>query len=183
MNYRIRKNLGVCLLIIFSFFAHGYWVSYSTSVKTTIESVEEIKKADHEVVFNEFEKGSSHKRIVMDDNAKKSGTIHKAISFIVNSLRKTDEVTLFEKNIEPLKKFLIGVDIVGFVSDIKYLTYFYYVQYSIAPVVLANDTEKDLVVGYFHDHSKAEDIAQRERLLLVKNLGNGFFLFRGKIIK
>ena len=182
MNYRVRKKLGVCLLIIFIFFAHGYWISYSTSVKTTIGSVEETNKADHKVVFDEFERGASHKRIVVENNAKKSGIIKK-ISHIIGSLRKTDDVTLFEKRIEPLKEFLIGVDIVGFVSDIKYLTYFYYVQYSIAPVVLANDTEKDLVVGYFHDHSKAEDIAQRERLLLVKNLGNGFFLFRGKIIK
>ncbi len=183
MNYRVRKKLGVCLLIIFSFFAHGYWISCSTSVKTTIESVGKIKRADHEVVFNEFEKGSSHKRIVLDDNAKKSGIINKAISLIVNSLRKTDEVTLFEKNIEPLKEFLIGVEIVGFVSDLKSLTYFYYVQYSIAPIVLANDTERDLVVGCFHDYSKAENIAQRERLLLVKNFGNGLFLFRGKINK
>ena len=183
MNYRVRKKLGVCLLIIFSFFAHGYWISYSTSVKTTIGSVGEIKKADHEVVFNEFEKGSSHKRIVFDDNAKKSGIIHKTISLMVNSLRKADKVTLFEENIEPLKKFLIGVDIAGFVSDKKSLADFYYVQYSIAPLVLANDSKRDLVVGYFHDHSKSDNIAQRERLLLVKKFGNGLFLFRGKIIK
>ena len=183
MNYNVRRNLGVCLLIIFSFFAHGYWISYSTSVKTTIESVEEIKKTDHEVVFDGFENESSHKRIVLGDNAKRSGTINKTISLIIDSLRKTDEVTLFEENIEPLKEFLIGVDIVGFVSDKKSLTDFYYVQYSIAPLVLANDSKRDLVVGYFHDHSKAGNIAQRERLLLVKNFGNGLFLFRGKIIK
>lgn len=183
MNYRVRKKLGVCLLIIFSFFAHGYWISYSTSVKTTIESVEEIKKTDHEVVFDGFEKGSSRKRIVLEDNAKKSGKINKTITFIIDALRKTDEVTLFEENIEPLKEFLIGVDIVGFVSDKKSLTYFYYIQYSIAPLVLANDTKRDLVVGYFLDHSKADNIAQRERLLLVKKFSNGLFLFRGKINK
>ncbi len=182
MNYRVRKNLGICLLIFFPFFTHGYWISYSTSVKTTIESVDEIETSKNKAVIDRIEKRSSNKLFVFENNAKKSGIINK-ISHIIGSLRKTDEVTLFEKNIEPLKEFLFGVDIVGFVSDIKYLTYFYYVQYSIAPVVLANDTERDLVVGYFHDHSKAEDIAQRERLLLVKNLGNGLFLYRGMIIK
>jgi len=183
MNYRVRKKLGVCLLIIFLFFTHGYWISYSTFVKTTIESVEEAKKADHKIVFDEFKKRPSHKRIVVENNAKKSGINNKTKSLVINSLRKTDEITLFEKNIEPLKEFLIGVDIAGFVSDKKSLTYFYYVQYSIAPIVLANGTERDLVVGYFHDHSKSDNIAQRERLLLVKNFGNGLFLFRGKIIK
>jgi len=182
MNYRVRKKLGVCLLIIFSFFAHGYWISYSTSVKITIESVDEIESSKNKAVINRIEKKSSNKLFVFENNAKKSGII-KRISHIVDSLRKTDDVTLFEKNIEPLKEFLIGVDIVGFVSDIKYLTYFYYVQYSITPIVLANDTERELVVGYFYDHSKAENIAQRERLLLVKNFGNGLFLFTGKINK
>ena len=177
MNYRVRKKLGVCLLIIFLFFTHGYWISYSTSVKTTIGSVEETNKADHKVVFDEFERGASHKRIVVENNAKKSGIIKK-ISHIIGSLRKTDNVTLFEKRIEPLKEFLPQVGIIGYVSDIKSLTYFYYVQYSLAPLVVANDTERDLVVGYFYDYSKTENIAQRERLLLVKNFGNGLFLFR-----
>ena len=182
MNYRVRKKLGVCLLIIFSFFAHGYWVSYSTSVKTTIDSVGEVKESNHKVVFDKIEKESSNKRFVLQDNEKKSGII-KRISHIVDSLRKTDDMTLFEKRIEPLKEFLPQIGIIGYVSDTKSLTYFSYVQYSLAPLVVANDTERDLVVGYFYDYSKTENIAQRERLLLVKDFGNGLFLFRGKIIK
>jgi len=170
------------LIIIFLFFAHGYWISYSTSVKITIESFDEIETSKNKAVIDRIEKKSSSKLFVFENNAKKSGIIKK-ISHIIGSLRKTDDVTLFEKRIEPLKEFLIGVDIVGFVSDIKSLTYFYYVQYSIAPIVLANDTERDLVVGYFHDYSKTENIAQRERLLLVKDFGNGLFLFRGRLNK
>ena len=182
MNYRVRKKLGVCLLIIFLFFTHGYWISYSTSVKTTIGSVEETNKADHKVVFDEFERGASHKRIVVENNAKKSGIIKK-ISHIIGSLRKTDNVTLFEKRIEPLKEFLPQIGIIGYVSDTNDSLNLAYLQYSIIPLVIANDTRRDLVVGYFHDHSKSDNIAQRERLLLVKNFGNGLFLFRGKIIK
>ena len=183
MNYRVRKKLGVCLLIIFSFFAHGYWISYSTSVKTTIGSVGEIKKADHEVVFNEFEKGSSHKRIVLDDNAKKSGTIHKTISRIVNSLRKMDKITLFEKRIEPLKEFLPQIGIIGYVSDTNDSLNLAYLQYSIIPLVIANDTRRDLVVGYIIDKSKTEDIVQREHLSIIKNFGNGLYLFNGRTSK
>jgi len=182
MNYRVRKKLGVCLLIIFSFSAHGYWISYSTSVKTTIESVDETETSKNKAVIDRIEKKSSNKLFVFENNAKKSGIIKK-ISHIIDSLRKTDDVTLFEKRIEPLKAFLPQIGIIGYVSDKKSLTYFSYVQYSLAPLVIANDTERDLVVGYFHDYSKAENIAQRERLLLVKNFGNGLFLFRGKINK
>jgi len=182
MNYKVRKKLGVCLLIIFSFFAHGYWISYSTSVKTTIESVDEIETSKNKAVIDRIEKKSSNKLFAFENNAKKSGII-KRISHIADSLRKTDYVTLFEKRIEPLKEFLPQTGIIGYVSDTKSLTYFYYVQYSLAPLVVANDTERDLVVGYFYDYSKTENIAQRERLLLVKNFGNGLFLFRGKINK
>ena len=182
MNYRVRKKLGVCLIIIFLFFAHGYWISYSTSVKTTIESVDEIETSKNKAVIDRIEKKSSNKLFVFENNAKKSGII-KRISHIVDSLRKTDDMTLFEKRIEPLKEFLPQIGIIGYVSDTKSLTYFSYVQYSLAPLVIANDTERDLVVGYFQDYSKTENIAQRERLLLVKNFGNGLFLFRGKINK
>jgi hypothetical protein len=182
MNYRVKKKLGVCLVIIFTFFAHGYWILYSTSVKTIIESVDEIETSENMTVIDRIEKKSSNKLFVFENNAKKSGIIKK-ISHIIDSLRKTDDVTLFEKRIEPMKEFLPQTGIIGYVSDTKSLTYFYYVQYSLAPLVVANDTERDLVVGYFYDYSKTENIAQRERLLLVKNFGNGLFLFRGKINK
>ena len=182
MNYRVRKKLGVCLLIIFIFFAHGYWISYSTSVKTTIGSAEETNKADHKVVFDEFERGASHKRIVVENNAKKSGIIKK-ISHIIGSLRKTDNVTLFEKRIEPLKEFLPQIGIIGYVSDTNDLLNFAYLQYSIIPLVIANDTRRDLVVGYIIDKSKTEDIVQREHLSIIKNFGNGLYLFNGRTSK
>jgi hypothetical protein len=182
MNNSVRKKLGVCLLIIFPFFANGYWISYSTSVKTTIESADETETSKNKAVIDGAEKKLYNKLYISENNAKKSG-ISKRIYHIIDSLRKTDDVTLFENRIEPMKELLPQIGIIGYVSDTKSFTYFSYVQYSLAPLILANDTERDLVVGYFRDYAKAENIAQRECLLLYKNFGNGLFLFRGKIIK
>ena len=182
MNYRVRKKLGVCLLIIFSFSAHGYWISYSTSVKTTIESVDEIETSKNKAVIDIIEKKSSSKLFVSENNAKKSGMIKK-ISHIIDSLRRIDDVTLFEKRIEPLKEFLPQIGIIGYVSDTNDSLNLAYLQYSIIPLVIANDTRRDLVVGYIIDKSKTEDIVQREHLSIIKNFGNGLYLFNGRTSK
>ena len=182
MNYRVRKNLGICLLIFFPFFTHGYWISYSTSVKTTIESVDEIETSKNKAVIDRIEKKSSNKLFVSENNAKKSGII-KRISHIVDSLRKTDDMTLFEKRIEPLKEFLPQIGIIGYVSDTNDLLNFAYLQYSIIPLVIANDTRRNLVVGHIIDNSKTEDIVQREHLLIIKNFDNGLYLFNGRTSK
>ena len=182
MNYRVKKRLGVCLVIIFTFFAHGYWILYSTSVKTIIESVDEIETSENMTVIDRIEKRSSNKLFVFENNAKKSGIIKK-ISHIIDSLRKTDDVTLFEKRIEPLKAFLPQIGIIGYVSDTNDSLNLAYLQYSIIPLVIANDTRRDLVVGYIIDKSKTEDIVQREHLSIIKNFGNGLYLFNGRTSK
>jgi hypothetical protein len=102
------------------------------------------------------------------------------------TIAKGDEVTRYEARFQKLRQTLPSRGVVGYVSDSnpegfprnrEYFRRYYLTQYSLAPLVVVNSTEPDLLIG------DVDSAAHSERVItpgftLVKDFGDGVMLFR-----
>jgi len=99
-----------------------------------------------------------------------------------------DEISLFEKELIPLKDALSGTNVVGYITDKRServlvefdsIKKFCMMQYVISPTILINSVDSNLVIGDFKnpDNIKSQPFLRR-RFLIVKDYGNGLMLFK-----
>ena len=102
-----------------------------------------------------------------------------------------DEITLYEKRLEELKKLLPLQSAVGYITDTEVrfnppyspedviqVKNWLLTQYSLAPVIVAKDPNHGLVVGVFEDPKIDLDLFVNQGLRVVQNFGNGVVLFK-----
>lgn len=102
-------------------------------------------------------------------------------------LRAPDEISAYERRLEPLRAHLPRQGVVGYLSDPvprepslaegradykKYLL----TQYALTPLLVRRSPSADLVVGNFHESSSAAQ-APGLGLAMVADFGNGTVLF------
>lgn len=99
-----------------------------------------------------------------------------------------DEITMYEKRLEGLRKELPARGTVGYVTDVKpsevladpiHLARYYLTQYVLSPVLVDNGYGHELIIGNFHRHP-SESTAGPLQFGMLKDLGNGVVLLRGK---
>lgn len=96
-----------------------------------------------------------------------------------------DSMTLYESRYEQLKKILPRHGIVGYISNLKTddirfdpgFGQYYFTQYALAPLVVAQSSEQFLVIGNFQGSASVIP-AVVTNMVLVKDFGNGIMLFR-----
>ena len=102
----------------------------------------------------------------------------------------SDEITLYEKRFKGLKEMLSSHNVVGYITNkcLKDLTAdaeatmgYYLTQYTLSPVIVVNDPERQLVVGNFHNTATIPKISTKRNLILLKDFGNGVMLFRREV--
>lgn len=95
-----------------------------------------------------------------------------------------DGVALADKRCQALKGDLPGRGIVGYVDDgqddLDSTKEYYLTQYALAPVVVARNAERDLVVGNFRRADSGARKAASAGLEVVRDYRNGLFLLRRK---
>lgn len=108
-----------------------------------------------------------------------------SINFIPKPLGR-DEITLYEKRFEELKKILPSHGVVGYISnkqaeDIRFdagAAEYYLTQYALTPLVVVYSLNYPLVVGNFHQSVIDPQIYASRNLVLLKDFGNGVMLLR-----
>jgi hypothetical protein len=93
------------------------------------------------------------------------------------------EIGFFDHRFEGLRKSLPASGVAGYLSDQTFgdtqsVGEFLLAQYSLAPVVIVNNTNQSLVVGNFHTPNLDPAMYASRGLVPVVNLGNGAWLFR-----
>jgi hypothetical protein len=96
--------------------------------------------------------------------------------------RAVDFVEQMEKRFGPLREVLPFDAEVGYATDEPELpeTRYTATQYVLAPVIVRNTPDAQLVVGDFIDPGHARAFISREDLVVVRDLGRGAFLFERK---
>ena len=100
-----------------------------------------------------------------------------------------DNITLYDKRFDGLRKILPPHGTVGYLSDITITDYnrmtdataiaqYYLVQYAVAPVVVKNSMEHQLIIGNFHQPTDYQKITEKTGLSIVKDFDNGVVLFK-----
>ena len=97
-----------------------------------------------------------------------------------------DEITLYEKRFEGLKKMLPPHGVVGYLSnkrveDIRFdatAAEYYLTQYALTPLVVVYSPNYPLVVGNFRQAVIDPQIYTSRDLVPLKDFGNGVMLFR-----
>jgi hypothetical protein len=95
-----------------------------------------------------------------------------------------DEVSLYEKRFEELRRVLPRRGSVGYLADreaddIRFdpsAVDYYLTQYALAPVVVLYSQQPELVVGNFRDPSSLPDVVRRKGLVVRKDFGDGVLL-------
>lgn len=96
-----------------------------------------------------------------------------------------DAVSVYLRRFEPLKPFLVHEETVGYFcglspealkADSRALAGYYLAQYALAPVIVANDLDRPVIVGNFGPGQASPEVLQRFGLTAVRNLGNNVFL-------
>ena len=107
-------------------------------------------------------------------------------SFDISTVGK-DRISLKDKQYEELRKILPSYGVVGYISDwspsyesFKASTEYTATQYCLAPVVVENTHERELVVGNFRSGGSIARRASPRKLVLVKDFINGIILYRGE---
>jgi hypothetical protein len=95
---------------------------------------------------------------------------------------KPDPVTLLDRRLRPLREQLSqnGVGHLGYLADEPengdwFLDYFR-TQYALAPVIVADSSDRPLVVTYFRDRASILSQVGGDRFVLVGDYGNGLSL-------
>ena len=97
-------------------------------------------------------------------------------------LQKQPAVVIDEQRFTELRTLLPARGIVGYLSDTsgsqESVRRYYLTQYSLAPVVVAPDANRELVVANFSSASSIVRLADAQGLTVEKNFGNGVALLR-----
>lgn len=120
-----------------------------------------------------------------------------AIKYVFFNKISDDEITVYENRFKELRRMLPQNAVVGYVTDEElsdedgYIIspddiyeskavwqHYILTQYSLAPVIVANTTENQLVVGNFKDPYIRPSIS---KMLLLKDFGNGVILFKREL--
>jgi hypothetical protein len=97
-------------------------------------------------------------------------------------------VGIYEKRFEGLKKELPPRGTVGYATDVRpeevfasplHQAYYFLTQYALAPVVVDNNYDHELIIGNFH-RPASESAAGHMHFTLLKDLGNGVVLLRNE---
>lgn len=99
-----------------------------------------------------------------------------------------DEYSLYEKRFEALRQTIPAGEILGYVSDDSFgysdIDFHYgynLTQYAIAPSIIVSGIEGKIVVGNFSRDGIMSRIDKNDKLILLKDYGDGVMLFRSKV--
>lgn len=102
-------------------------------------------------------------------------------------LNRNDDVSKYEQRLAGLRETLPRRGAVGYLTDVasgevmakaKAMKSYYLTQYAVAPVVVVNSAEEDLLIGNFHTQRAYRRAISDPKLRVVKDLGNGVVLLR-----
>jgi len=114
------------------------------------------------------------------------GLLHRAAAELPK-LTDAELIRRYAERLAGVKATLSPTSTVGYLSDREprdavtdpYGVALYYItQYTLAPVVVSLSLEPPLVIGNFEQPAAAAEAAGAHQLTVVKNFGNGVFLFR-----
>lgn len=90
-----------------------------------------------------------------------------------------DSIGNFEQQLTDLRRDLPPRGVVGWISDRPYVrTNLKFAQYSLAPVILAEDGRRDLVIGHFYEQSAGRKLMETWNLETAHDYGGGVMLLR-----
>jgi len=87
----------------------------------------------------------------------------------------TDELSLYDSSFADIKKNMPGRGMIGYMADPdRYfaLKKYYQTQYVLAPLILARDTSRDLIVCNFSDRNKFYEFVRKNNLAILNDLKN-----------
>jgi hypothetical protein len=95
-----------------------------------------------------------------------------------------DEITLYLRRFEPLRRALPARVTVGYeadsedpLTDRQEVKRFYLTQYALAPAIVVAGVDRNLVIGNYRDPSRCR-VCWSKNFALVKDFGQGLMLFR-----
>ncbi len=97
------------------------------------------------------------------------------------------EIDEYENRFENLKKALPSRGVVGYMTDrepleisqdVIALAAYYLIQYSLAPLIVVNSLEHNLIIGNFYETEVDGKILEDKGLILVKDFGDGIMLIK-----
>jgi len=102
------------------------------------------------------------------------------------SLIGRDEISLYEKRFEGLKKILPKHGVVGYIAEegaeaVRANTEYFLTQYALSPIIVVNTQERRLVVGNFSPAVSGSKVATDRNLTLLKDFGNGVMLLSNEV--
>lgn len=106
--------------------------------------------------------------------------------FQIGSLGR-DEISVYLKRFEALRKTLPAHATVGYESDLEGPLWdrdearrFYLTQYALAPVIIVPGTESDVVISNYRDPARNCRICKANDFVLIADFGDGLMLFQKK---
>jgi len=108
------------------------------------------------------------------------GTLARYRSVLRQNAGKADAVTRNAPRFEGLRAALPPRGTVGYISDTDELEAYYLTQYFLAPVVVAHDAGRDLVVANVKSPAAIATLAAAHNLTVIRDFRNGVALLRGK---
>ena len=96
-----------------------------------------------------------------------------------------DPTSEFIGRFDVMRNELPSHGVVGYIADDareadqRYME-FHLVQYALSPVIIVLGTDRELVVGNFPDPAAGRGISESKKLTVLKDLGGGVMLLRGK---
>jgi hypothetical protein len=102
---------------------------------------------------------------------------------------KIDQVTSYEKKFTSLKAILPPHSVVGFATDFATTNYGegamerFIAQYTLAPVLISNDSSRPLVIGSFRNPSELEIPLSNSDLIPLASFENGVMLLKNRKLK
>ncbi|MHC4201904.1 MAG: hypothetical protein ACYSU0_18095 [Planctomycetota bacterium] len=96
-----------------------------------------------------------------------------------------DPTSEFVERFERIKEDLSLRGVVGYIGDDakgvdEGAAEFALVQYALLPVIVVWETDRELVVGNFHDSAAGRGISESKGLTVLKDLGGGVMLLGGR---
>ena len=92
-----------------------------------------------------------------------------------------DDINIYERRLGALRESLPARGVVGYLSDeqeVNEATKKYYpTQYTLAPLIVVRDADREFVVGDFARAGAGAPDAPADRLRLVKDFGDGVALY------
>jgi len=106
--------------------------------------------------------------------------------FQIGSLGR-DEISVYLKRFEALRKTLPAHATVGYESDLEGPLWdrdearrFYLTEYALAPVIIVAGTKSDVVIGNYRDPARNCRICKANDFVLIADFGDGLILFQKK---